>query len=81
MIVAGEHRPYDYETLEAINDFCKTHDCVIYTNHLSNLHTEYAVNGNLFLSTSPFDDELKEYACLSFNVNATFNVNVALVQN
>ena len=60
MIVAGEHRPYDYETLEAINDFCKTHDCVIYTNHLSNLHTEYAVNGNLFLSTSPFDDELKE---------------------
>ena len=33
---------------------------MIYTNHLSNLHTEYAVNGNFFLSTSPFDDELKE---------------------
>lgn len=60
MIVAGEHIPYDKETLEAINDFCRTHDCVIYTNHLSNLHTEYAVNGNLFLSTNPFDDELKD---------------------
>lgn len=59
MIVAGEHRPYDKETLEAINAFCRTHDCVIYTNHLSNLHTEYAINGNLFLSTNPSDDELK----------------------
>lgn len=60
MIIAGEHRPYDKETLEAINDFCRTHDCMIYTNHLSNLHTEYAVNGNLFLSVNPFDDELKD---------------------
>ena len=60
MIVAGEHRPYDKETLEAINAFCRTHDCVIYTNHLSNLHTEYAINGNLFLSTNPLDDELKK---------------------
>ena len=59
MIVAGEHRPYDKETLEAINAFCRTHDCMIYTNHLSNLHTEYAINGNLFLSTNPLDSELK----------------------
>lgn len=60
MIIAGEHRPYDKETLEAIRNFCETHDCMIYTNHLSNLHTEYCVNGNLFLSLHPFDDELKE---------------------
>lgn len=59
MIVAGEHRPYDKETLEAINAFCRTHDCMIYTNHLSNLHTEYVINGNLFLSTNPLDNELK----------------------
>ena len=59
MIVAGEHRPYDKETLEAINAFCRTHDCMIYTNHLSNLHTEYAINGNLFLSTNSLDSELK----------------------
>ena len=65
MIVAGEHRPYDKETLGAINAFCRTHDCVIYTNHLSNLHTEYAINGNLFLSTNPLDDELKNCYLIS----------------
>lgn len=56
MIVAGEHRPYDEETLDAINAFCKTNDCMIYVNHLSNLHTEYCVYGNLFLLTRQNDD-------------------------
>lgn len=61
MIVAGEHRPYDHETVEIINSFCKSYDCMIYVNHLSNLHTEYTVEGNLFLSTNPSEEEMKKF--------------------
>ncbi len=60
MIVAGEHRPYDRETIEAIESFCNTHDSIIYVNHLSNLHTAHSIEGNLFLSAEPTENELKE---------------------
>ena len=50
LIVAGESRPYDKETANLIESFASHHNCTIYTNHLSNLHTEHCIDGNLFLS-------------------------------
>lgn len=60
MIIAGEHRPYNRKTVEFIEAFCKAYNCVLYTNHLSNLHTAYSIEGNLFLSTNPAESDLKE---------------------
>lgn len=59
LIIAGEHRPYEKDVIEAIEAFCDTHNCVIYINHLSNLHTPYSIEGNLFLATNPSEKELK----------------------
>lgn len=61
MIIAGEHRPYDLETTEIINKFCESYNCMIYVNHLSNLHTKYTIEGNLFLSTNPYEEEIRDF--------------------
>ena len=60
IIIAGEHRPYEEAERNAIIDFCRCHDCVIYTNHLSNLHTDYNIEANLFLSTFPTEKDMKD---------------------
>ena len=52
MIVAGEHRPYTFEESNTIEQFASNHNCVIYTNHLSNISTPHCIDGNLFLSCS-----------------------------
>lgn len=50
LIVAGEARSYNNETEKLIEAFASHHNCAIYTNHLSNLHTKHCIEGNLFLS-------------------------------
>lgn len=62
LIVAGESIGYDEKEVEAIENFCATHQAVVYTNHLSNLHCKYSVAGNLLMSTlsqSEFNTEFK----------------------
>lgn len=60
LIVAGEHGPYSEEDVNAISDFCTTYNAAVYVNHLSNLHTAYNIEGNLFLSTLQNESELTE---------------------
>ncbi|MFA6832243.1 MAG: thiamine pyrophosphate-binding protein [Bacteroidaceae bacterium] len=59
MIVAGEHRPYTFEESNAIEQFAASHNCVIYTNHLSNICTQHCIDGNLFLSSSHLQSTLE----------------------
>lgn len=50
LIVIGEHRPFTSKEKQALEKFCKSHNTVIYTNHCSNYHGEYAIQGNLLIS-------------------------------
>lgn len=52
MIIAGENRPYTFNESNALEQFAAIHNCVIYTNHLSNISTQHCIDGNLFLSCS-----------------------------
>ena len=60
LVVAGEHRPYSNKEVDAINNFCSQCDAAIYVNWLSNIHTSYNIEGNLFLSTIQVESELKD---------------------
>lgn len=51
MILAGESRGYTDEEKLLIQQFASTHNAVIYTNHLSNLHVENECQGNLLVSS------------------------------
>lgn len=51
LIVIGEHRPFSDKCVDAINNFCKRTNTVIYVNHLSNFQNEYCVHANLVLSS------------------------------
>lgn len=51
MILVGEHRPFDSKERELIERFVKNHNAIVYTNHLSNLHSGCETQGNLLLST------------------------------
>ena len=62
LIVIGEHRPFSKQETSVIDEFCATWNCAVYVNHLSNFHGEYAIYGNLFLSTITIEDFCKEYA-------------------
>lgn len=61
LIVAGECRGYSETEKEVIVKFVKNHNAVVYTNHLSNLHIDDEVQGNLLLSAMSqafFDEQL-----------------------
>lgn len=47
LIVVGENRGY---ADDAIINFAKSHNALIYVNHLSNMRNDYTVEGNLMLS-------------------------------
>lgn len=51
LIVVGEHRPFNERQQLAIDNFCKCHDVVVYTNHLSNFSNEYSIQANLLISS------------------------------
>lgn len=54
LIVIGEHRPFTSEQHSAIDIFCESHDAVVYTNHFSNYHGKYSIQGNLLVSCGGF---------------------------
>lgn len=50
MVLVGEHRPFDQNERKLIEQFVKNHNAIVYTNHLSNLHSDCETQGNLLLS-------------------------------
>lgn len=54
LIVIGEHRPFSMDEKSAIEEFSKSHDCIIYTNHLSNYDGQYSLWLNPVLSAIDF---------------------------
>lgn len=57
LIVVGEHRPFSDKQIETIEKFTKSHNAVVYVNHLSNYHGTYAINGNLLISVGGMGQE------------------------
>lgn len=62
MIVIGEHRPFSEKDKIAIEKFSKNHDCVVYTNHLSNYKGAFSVNVNVMLTAMSLEIFVKELA-------------------
>lgn len=50
MVVAGECRSYTQQERKLIQSFLQNHNAILYTNHLSNLHINEELQGNLLLS-------------------------------
>lgn len=50
MIVIGEHRKFDDNTVEVIEKFAEKYNSAIYINHLSNYYGKYSFEGNLLFS-------------------------------
>lgn len=60
MIVAGESSGYTEKEKSSIKRFLDNHNAIVYTNHLSNLHLNDEMQGNLLLSSMSqklFDEE------------------------
>ncbi len=49
LVVVGEHAPFSAEQKRALDAFSLAHNCVVYTNHLSNYRGPRSVHANLFL--------------------------------
>lgn len=62
MIVVGEHRPFQEQEIQAIERFCDSYNCVVYTNHLSNYNGKYKFNGNFVFSTISLEIFANQYA-------------------
>lgn len=50
LIIIGEHRPFISREKQALENFCKSHNAVVYVNHCSNYHGAYSIQGNLLVS-------------------------------
>ena len=54
LICIGEHLPFEKNLKNKIELFCEQNDVAVYTNHLSNYHGKYTLQGNLaLLATNP----------------------------
>lgn len=49
LVVVGEHAIFSDEQRRALDTFSLAHDCVVYTNHLSNYRGPRSVHASLFL--------------------------------
>lgn len=49
LVVVGEHAPFSAEQKKALDAFSLAHNCVVYTNHLSNYRGPRSVHASLFL--------------------------------
>lgn len=60
MILAGEHIEYTEKERKVLEEFVETHNAILYTNHLSNVHAKNEIQGNLLvtsMSKQLFDDQ------------------------
>jgi len=62
LVIIGEHRPFLEDEIICIEKFCESWNVVVYTNHLSNYHGKYCINGNLILSTIEYRTFELEYS-------------------
>lgn len=51
MIIVGEHILFSNVERELIERFVKSHNAIVYTNHLSNLHADCEISGNLLVTS------------------------------
>jgi 2-succinyl-5-enolpyruvyl-6-hydroxy-3-cyclohexene-1-carboxylate synthase len=49
LVAVGEHAPFTDTEKQALDAFSLTHNCVVYTNHLSNYRGPRSIHANLFL--------------------------------
>lgn len=49
LVVVGEHAPFSDSQKQALDAFSLAHNCVVYTNHLSNYRGPRSIHANLFL--------------------------------
>lgn len=49
LVAVGEHAPFSDREQCALDAFSLAHNCVVYTNHLSNYRGPRSIHGNLFL--------------------------------
>ena len=54
LVCIGEHLPFCNEFVSELEKFCERNDVVVYTNHLSNYHGKYTIQGNLPLLVIDF---------------------------
>ncbi|MCF2738868.1 thiamine pyrophosphate-binding protein, partial [Bacteroides caecigallinarum] len=47
MLLIGEHLPFSSQEQDSISRFCKKHNVLVYTNHISNFKNDYSLNGNI----------------------------------
>lgn len=62
LVVVGEHRPFTGDEREALEAFCESCNSAVYVNHLSNYDGNYAIEGNILVSTMSkveFKNEMK----------------------
>jgi len=60
MICIGEHFPFEINLQNAIEEFCEKNNVVVYTNHLSNYHGHYSIQGNIPLLVMNFENFVNE---------------------
>jgi len=51
LVVIGEHRPFTERQQRAVDAFCRSHNVVVYTNHLSNFDNDYSLQANLLITS------------------------------
>jgi 2-succinyl-5-enolpyruvyl-6-hydroxy-3-cyclohexene-1-carboxylate synthase len=49
LVAVGEHAPFSEEQKHALDAFSLAHNCVVYTNHLSNYRGPCSIHASLFL--------------------------------
>lgn len=54
LIVVGEHRPFTKRQQIALDNFCNSHNAVVYVNHLSNYSGTYSIQANMLVSCGGF---------------------------
>lgn len=76
MVISGQAAPMDKEEKANFDNFCKKFNCVVITDHLSNLHNEYTVNPfNLLRKVGPkyFTENLMPDLVLYFGGKRVLN--------
>lgn len=58
LIVVGEHRPFSDKENAAIDNFVRSHNVVVYVNHLSNFNGYHSIHANLLVSVNGLTHEL-----------------------
>lgn len=59
-VFVGSHRDFSSEETEAVDDFCATHDAVVFCDHTSGYHGHYAVHAALMFKQKFYSGTLRQ---------------------